>query len=124
MTDPIPRPTVLVVEDDNLVRMDTMDVFGDAGFDVLEAWTGGMALRMLEQQPGICLVFTDVEMPGPIDGMALAQLMARRWPDTAVMVCSGVVTPRDDDLPSGTRFFSKPIDGRAVSAAAHRLVAA
>ena len=124
MTTIIPRPTVLVVEDDNLLRMDTVDMFTDAGFEVIEAWSGSMAVRLLEQQPAIVLVFSDVQMPGPIDGIALAKLLAKRWPDTGIMLCSGIVTPCADDLPSGARFFSKPVSGREVSAAAHALIPA
>lgn len=124
MTNITPRPTALVVEDDNLIRMDIVDMFTDAGFEVIEAWSGIMAVRLLEQQPAIALVFSDVQMPGPIDGIALARVLARRWPTTVIMLCSGIVTPRADDLPSGARFFSKPVSGRAISAAAHALIAA
>lgn len=124
MTNIPPRPIVLVVEDDNLLRMDTADMFTDAGFTVIEAWSGSMAVRLLEQQPAIALVFSDVQMPGPIDGIALARMLAQRWPATVIMLCSGMVTPRADDLPSGARFFSKPVSGREVSAAAHALIAA
>lgn len=124
MTNITQRPTVLVVEDDNLLRMDIVDMFADAGFEVIEAWSGSMAVRLLEQQPAIALVFSDVQMPGPIDGIALARVLAQRWPATVIMLCSGMVTPRVDDLPSGVRFFSKPFSGRAISAAAHALIPA
>ena len=124
MTNLTPRPTALVVEDDNLLRMDIVDMFADAGFAVIEAWSGGMAVRLLEQRPDIALVFSDVRMPGPIDGFALARVLARRWPTTVIMLCSGTVTPRADDLPPGARFFSKPFSGREILAAAHASIPA
>jgi DNA-binding NtrC family response regulator len=117
------KPTALIVEDENITRMETVDIFADAGFEVIEAWTGDMALRLLENSPHIEIVFTDVRMPGRVDGIHLAQLIAQRWPEIAVMVCSGPVTFRPRALPDKARFFPKPFSLSEVSATARALVA-
>jgi len=119
----ISKPTALIVEDENITRMETMDIFADAGFDVIEAWTGDMALHLLGKLPTIQLVFTDVLMPGRVDGIRLAQLIAERWPETAVMVCSGPLAFRPRTLPDKARFFPKPFNLNEVSATALALVA-
>ncbi len=75
-----PGAVALVAEDEPLVRMEAADVLGEAGFDVLEASTTPAALAYLEMHPEITLLLTDVVMPGPIDGLALAHEVRRRWP--------------------------------------------
>lgn len=116
------KPTALIVEDENITRMETVDIFADAGFAVIEAWTGDMALHLLDSLPQIQLVFTDVRMPGRVDGIRLAQLIAERWPETAVMVCSGPVGFRPRTLPDKARFFAKPFSLSEVSETALALV--
>ena len=114
---------ILIVEDDNLVRMETVDVFDDAGFDVIEAWSGSMALELLETHPQIRVVFTDIEMPGGMSGVELMRTIGKRRPDVPVMICSGPVNLAARRLYQQVPFFSKPYDfGRACSTA-HSLIA-
>jgi two-component system, response regulator PdtaR len=87
--------TVLVVEDDFLVRLCAADALRDAGFDVLEAASGPEALQLLEAGP-VDVVFTDINMPGAFDGAGLAQRVRRRWPGTAVVITSGRGCPEGD----------------------------
>ncbi len=98
----------LVAEDDPMVRMEAADVLGDAGFDVLEASTTLSALNQLEQHPEVALLFTDVQMPGTFDGLALAHEARRRWPQMPIIVVSGKVTPDQVQLPDRARFLHKP----------------
>ena len=88
-TASLPHPRVLVVEDEPLLRMFNADMLNDAGFDVLEASDADEALRLLETMKDIRVVFTDVEMPGLIDGFALAERIEAQWPDIGVVVTSG-----------------------------------
>ncbi|TNC09079.1 response regulator [Methylobacterium terricola] len=110
-----PGAVALVAEDEPLVRMEAADVLGDAGFDVLEASTTPAALAFLEMHPEITLLFTDVVMPGPIDGLALAHEVRRRWAEVKIIIVSGRVTPDPAQLPEGARFLEKPYDPNRVA---------
>ena len=87
--------TVLVVEDDFLVRICAADALGEAGFNVLQAGSGPDALRMLEDGP-VDVVFTDINMPGAFDGAGLARRVRRRWPHVALVITSGRGCPEGD----------------------------
>jgi CheY-like chemotaxis protein len=100
--------SVLIVEDDTLLRMDAAAFFEDAGYTVHEAANADEAIRLLEQNSNIRLVFTDVQMPGSIDGLKLARYVRERWPPVKIIIASGQVCLRQDELPSGSAFFSKP----------------
>lgn len=102
------RPVVLVVEDDILLRWTAVAIIEEAGFDVVEAGTGVEAMSVLEKRCDIRTVFTDVEMPGSIDGLQLAHLIRTRWPSIGIMATSGQLRLRDDDLPEGAKFLHKP----------------
>jgi two-component system, response regulator PdtaR len=102
------RPVVLVVEDDVLLRWTAVAIIEDAGFDIVEAGTGIEAISILEKRSDIRTVFTDVEMPGSINGLQLAHLISTRWPSIGIMATSGQFRLRDDDLPEGARFLHKP----------------
>lgn len=99
---------VLVVDDEALLRMLASDVLEDAGFEVLEAANADAALVALQSHPEIRVVFTDVNMPGSLDGLALAHVVQERWPSIGVLIVSGKVRPRPCDLPPGGHFVSKP----------------
>ncbi len=103
------RPgTILVVEDDALLRMDTMAAFADAGYDVIERQNADDALGyLLEKADGVAVVFTDVCMPGHSDGIHLAEVIARHWPQIHVVVTSGCPEPLRE-LPKQVRFLQKP----------------
>jgi two-component system, response regulator PdtaR len=87
--------TVLVVEDDFLVRLCAADALSEAGFNVLEADSGPDALRILEGG-AVDVVFTDINMPGAFDGAGLARRIRHRWPATAVVITSGRGCPEED----------------------------
>jgi CheY-like chemotaxis protein len=108
------KPVVLIVEDEPLVRMLGADLLTEAGFQVVEAGDSDEAVHALAAHPEIQVVFTDVNMPGPLDGLKLASLMSERRPDLKVLVGSGVVRPADGQLGAGVRFMAKPYRPAAV----------
>jgi two-component system, response regulator PdtaR len=123
--------TVLVVEDDFLVRLCAADALSEAGFNVLEAGSGPDALRILEGGP-VDVVFTDINMPGAFDGAGLARRIRNRWPTTAVVVTSGRGCPEEDlgealFLPKPympdrlSRIIEEVLDHHAGSAAADKV---
>jgi CheY-like chemotaxis protein len=110
--DTAPRPIVLVVEDNSLVRIVIADFLECAGFVVLQADDGAAALLILASGAEFNILFTDVRMPGPIDGAGVAMLMREQRPDMPIVVTSGHGVPTP--LPTGGRFVSKPYDNRKV----------
>nr|WP_246681626.1 response regulator [Methylobacterium sp. L1A1] len=98
----------LVAEDDPVVRMEAADILEDAGFDVLEASTARLALAHLEGRKEVTLLVTDVAMPGPMNGLALAHEARRRFPQMGIIVVSAHVPPKPDQMPEGARFLEKP----------------
>jgi two-component system, response regulator PdtaR len=106
-------PTVLVVEDELIIRVDIANCLQDAGFEVVEAANADDAISILESRNDIRLVFTDVDMPGSMDGLKLASFVRDRWPPIKLIVTSGHVPAKEADLPSGGRFFTKPYRGVA-----------
>ena len=99
---------VLVVEDEALVRLSALDEIEAAGFKVYEAYNADEAIRLLEAHPDIELVFTDVDMPGSMDGVKLAHYVRTRWPPVKIIVTSGYQHVTPDQLPTGSVFLSKP----------------
>jgi CheY-like chemotaxis protein len=111
------RPVILVVEDEFLVRMVAVSVAQDSGFDVLSAGTADEAIKILESRSDIRLVFTDVNMPGSMDGLRLAHAVRNRWPPIELIVTSGHSHIQSHELPERGRFFAKPYDIHALSQA-------
>ena len=102
---------VIVVEDDPMVRMAAVGAFEDAGFEVLEGKNAQAAMLILQTEVGrIQALFTDVEMPGAMDGLMLARQIHLDWPLISVMVASGQVNPGAGEMPQNSRFFKKPYD--------------
>lgn len=99
---------VLVVEDEPLIRLAAADMVEDAGYTAIEAANADEAIAMLERHPEIRAVFTDVEMPGSIDGMKLANFIRDRWPPVEIIITSGNVSRDDVVLPSRGIFLPKP----------------
>jgi CheY-like chemotaxis protein len=118
------RPVVLVVEDDPLLRINAVEMIGDAGFDVVEAENADKAIAILEAHPNIHVVFTDVEMPGSMDGVKLANFVKGRWPPIKIVATSGFVNVGSDDLPEGSRFLPKPYQPEQIVATLRELTAA
>ena len=100
--------TVLVVEDEPLVRMMAAEIFADAGYCVCEAGDALGALSILETRNDIRAVLTDIEMPGNMNGVALAAAIREQWPEIASLVSSGRVFPSEAALPQGVGFLAKP----------------
>ncbi len=108
-----PRCVVLIVEDEPLVRLTGADVLAEGGFEVLEAGSAGEALRILEATPEVRVVFSDVEMPGSLDGLGLARCICQRWPGIGIILTSGNRI-RAETIPREGRFLAKPYDGKAL----------
>jgi two-component system, response regulator PdtaR len=102
------RPVVLVVEDETLVRVTALAIIEESGFEAIAAGNADEAICALETRSDIRAVFTDVQMPGPMDGLKLAQVIRDRWPPVALLVTSGKTRTIGSDLPNGARFLPKP----------------
>jgi CheY-like chemotaxis protein len=103
-----PTRPVLVVEDEVFIRMVAVDSLEDRGYSILEAGDADEALVLLENTPGVALVFTDINMPGSTDGLDLATEIAKRWPNIEIIVTSGGMRLDDGDIPDAGRFLPKP----------------
>jgi CheY-like chemotaxis protein len=99
---------VLVVEDESLVRVVAVQAIEAAGFKAYAAANADEAISVLEQQCNICIVFTDVNMPGSMDGIKLAHRVRDRWPPVQFIVTSALSKFRDAEMPRGSVFVSKP----------------
>jgi CheY-like chemotaxis protein len=102
------KDLVLVVEDETLIRMSSVDVIRELGLEVIEAADAEHAISVLESVPGVTVVFTDIQMPGPMDGLLLAAIVKDRWPLVSLLVTSGKMRPASCDMPTGAQFISKP----------------
>ena len=105
---------VLVVEDSPIILMSALDLVETAGFEAVGAASADEAIAILEARTDICLVFTDVEMPGTIDGLKLAHYIRDRWPPIHLIVASGRSIPEESQLPVGSKFFPKPYDDNII----------
>ena len=99
---------VLVVEDENLLRMDTVYFLQEEDFKVLEAHNADAAILILEKHKEIRLIFTDVHMPGSMDGLKLAHYVRRRWPPIKIILTSGKRDLFDEEMPVDSFFMTKP----------------
>ncbi|TBA84357.1 response regulator [Rhizobium ruizarguesonis] len=116
------KAVVLVVEDSMIIRMSAVDLVLSAGYETPEACDADEAIRILEARNDIDLVFTDVQMPGTMDGIKLSHYIRDRWPPVRLIIASGAAILEESDLPTGSRAFSKPYDNHAITdAMAHLL---
>lgn len=99
---------VLVVEDEPLIRMTAADLIEDAGWQVLEAADAAEALKVIAAHPEVTVLFTDVNMPGPVDGIRLAEVVHRDHPHIELVVTSGRRNVNEDALPDDGTFLPKP----------------
>ena len=99
---------VLVVEDEFLLRMDVVDIIAEAGVEVVEAANADQAIDILEARRDITVVFTDIQMPGSMDGLKLARAVKGRWPPIKIVATSGQIDVKETDRPEGGRFLPKP----------------
>lgn len=116
------RPVVLIVEDEFLVRMGTRAAVETAGFEVLEAGDADEAIAILAARNDIRLIFTDIHMPGSMDGLKLTHFVRDRWPPVKIVATSGRARITDSDLPEGGRFLPKPYSSGEITAMFHELI--
>ena len=116
------RPVVLVIEDEILVRMDAIDAIEAAGFEVIDASDADVAIAILEQRNDVQLIFTDVQMPGSMDGIKLAHFVRNRWPPIKIIATSGYPKIKEEDLPEGSRFLAKPYAAADIASAIDQLI--
>jgi two-component sensor histidine kinase len=102
--------TVLVVEDELVLRMRAVDIVEDAGFTPVQAVNADQAISILETRSDISVLFTDIQMPGSMDGLRLAHAVHDRWPSIKIILVSGQIMPPITDRPVDSRFFGKPLE--------------
>ena len=117
------RPLVLIVEDEFLIRSYAAETIRDAGFEVIEASNADEAIVLLESRKDIRVVFTDIQMPGSMDGLKLAHAVRDRWPPVHIIATSGHYAFQDGDLPTGTVFLPKPYSPHNIASALYTLTA-
>jgi two-component system, response regulator PdtaR len=110
------RPVVLIVEDELLLRINAAEMITEAGFDVIEAGNADEAIAILETRPDIHIVFTDIQMPGSMDGLKLTRFVRGRWPPIKLVATSGRIALEEGELPEGGVFISKPYTSEKISA--------
>jgi two-component system, response regulator PdtaR len=103
-----PEPLILVVEDEELLRLFAADLLEEHGFRVVEARNAAAALKVLEARDDVRLLFTDIQMPGTLDGMDLAREVHQRWPRVLLVITSGQKKPTEEEMPDHGRFVAKP----------------
>ena len=102
--------TILIVEDEMMIRMNTVEMVEEAGYAPLEAIDADGAVAMLESRSDIALMVTDIQMPGSMDGVELAQAVHMRWPLIKIIIVSALNQPID--LPADSLFFGKPLEAQ------------
>jgi two-component sensor histidine kinase/CheY-like chemotaxis protein len=115
---------VLVVEDEMVLRMRAVDIVEDAGFAAVEAVNADEALAILESRSDISLLFSDIQMPGSMNGLKLAHAVHERWPSIKIILVSGEVDVADADKPADSRFFGKPLEDKQMIAELQGMVGA
>jgi CheY-like chemotaxis protein len=117
-----PPAVVLVVEDEMLLRMRAVDMVEDAGFTSVEAVDADEAVAILEARSDIALLFTDIQMPGSMDGLKLAHAVRERWPPIKIILVSGQLRLANADIPADSRFFGKPLEAEEMIAEMRNLI--
>jgi CheY-like chemotaxis protein len=115
-------PIVLVVEDEMLLRMRVVDMVEDAGYISLEAVDADEALGILKSRSDIALLFTDIQMPGSMNGLQLAHAVHAHWPPIKIILASGQLNLSSCDIPPDSRFFGKPLKAGEMIAEMHDML--
>jgi CheY-like chemotaxis protein len=115
-------PVILVVEDEMLLRMRAVDMVEDAGYTPVEAVDADAAFAILEARADIALLFTDIQMPGSMDGLKLAHAVHQRWPPIKIILVSGQLSLANTDIPPNSRFFGKPLEAGEVIAEMQNMI--
>ena len=113
---------VLVVEDEMLLRMRAVDMVEDAGYTSVEAVDADEAVAILESRSDIALMFTDIQMPGSMDGLRLAHAVRERWPPIKIILVSGQLQPATIDIPADSRFYGKPLEAKEMIAEMQNMI--
>ena len=113
---------VLVVEDEMLLRMRAVDMVEDAGYTSVEAVDADEAVAILESRSDIALMFTDIQMPGSMDGLKLAHTVHERWPPIKIILVSGQMKPATIDIPADSRFYGKPLEATEMIAEMQNMI--
>ena len=113
---------VLIVEDEMLLRMRAADMVEDAGYTSVEAVDADAAFAILESRSDIALLFTDIQMPGSMDGLKLAHAVHQRWPPIKIILVSGQSRLANIDIPPNSRFFGKPLVAGEMIAEMHDMI--
>jgi CheY-like chemotaxis protein len=115
-------PVVLIVEDEMLLRMRAVDMVEDAGYTSVEAVDADEAVTILETRSDIALLFTDIQMPGSMDGLRLAHTVHERWPPIKIILVSGALKLAKSDIPADSRFFGKPFEAKEMIAEMQEMI--
>lgn len=102
------------MEDEPLLRLHAVSLIEDAGFEVVAAASAEEAIALLEHRGDISIVFTDIDLPGGMDGLRLAAAIRDRWPPVELILTSGHIKVDAADLPARGHFFSKPYDANQL----------
>jgi two-component system, response regulator PdtaR len=102
------KPTILIVEDEALLRMHAAGMLEENGYGVVEAENADAALKLLETRDDVRLLFTDIQMPGSCDGMELTRQVHARWPSILLVITSGQIKPAQAEIPDHGHFIGKP----------------
>jgi CheY-like chemotaxis protein len=105
---------ILVVEDEFQIKVVTSDDLRSAGYDVVSAYNADEAIEILEHRSDIDTLFTDVDMPGSMNGLRLAAAVRHRWPPVHIIITSGKAAPARSQMPPDSRFVPKPWQVREV----------
>jgi CheY-like chemotaxis protein len=114
---------VLIVEDEAILRLNAVEIIQDTGFEVMEAACADEAIAIPEARSDIRIVFTDIQMPGSMDGVKLAHFIRHRWPPIALIITSGHVRPKPEELPGNMHFLPKPYQQAELMSVLQRLAA-
>ena len=112
----LPSQVVLVVEDEMVLRMRAVDMVEDAGYVSVEAVDADEAMGILQSRSDIALLFTDVQMPGSMNGLQLAHAVHENWPPIKIILASGQLKLSGSEIPQDSRFFGKPLDSKEIIA--------
>ncbi len=112
---------VLIVEDEPLLLMMAVDMVEDAGFRVVTAQSADDAVAVLLSRTDIRVVFTDIDMPGSMDGLKLAATIRDRWPPIEIIITSGFRQPSASEMPQRATFFAKPYQPSQIVKTLHRM---
>ncbi len=116
--------TILLVEDEALIRMATAAMLEDEGYRVLEGKDAVNALAVLDTDPDIDIVITDVQMPGEIDGLELVEIISRKYPHILTLITSGRTSLNEAQQSGATKFLAKPYTAVAIQSALQAVLTA